>query len=267
MNPYTTLGVDKTATQSEIKKAYRKLSMQHHPDRGGDESRFKEIAEAYAVIGDESKRQQYDSMRTNPFSGFSNMGGMDGNFGDLFNQFFGGHRPQQAKGADIKVDMHISFEEAFHGCTKRFQVNGQESEINLKRGIKTGQRFRLAGKGQPHPFNTTLPPGDLFVTIHVEINPDYIIDDVNNIWVEYSLPWFEIMSGTKITIKSLEGPISITVPEGTSPGKVLRVKEKGWPNYNTQVRGSLMCKLNASFPELNETQLEYIKKVHKNSNG
>ena len=269
MNHYTTLGVDKTATQSEIKKAYRKLSMQHHPDKGGDGNRFKEIADAYAVVGDESKRQQYDAMQENPFSAFGNMGGMDGNFSDVFNQFFGGqfNRQQQTRGSDIRVDMHITFEEAFHGCSKTFQVNGYESTINLKRGVKSGQKFRMAGKGAPHPYNSTLPPGDLLVTIHVNLNSDYIIDQDNNIWVEVSLPWYEIMSGTKVTIQTLEGAITLNVPENTMPGKVLRVREKGWPNYNTQIRGSLLCKINGSYPELNETQLEYIKKVHDNRNG
>ena len=178
MSHYATLGVDKTATQSEIKKAYRKLSMQYHPDRGGDENKFKEIADAYAVVGDEQKRQQYDAMQDNPFANFGNMGGMDGNFGDIFNQFFGGQfrQQQQTRGSDIKVDMHISFEEAFHGCSKTFSVNGYESTINLKRGVKTGQKFRLAGKGAAHPFNSTLPPGDLLVTIHVQLNSEFIID-------------------------------------------------------------------------------------------
>ena len=268
MSHYQTLGVDKTATQSEIKKAYRKLTMQHHPDKGGDENKFKEIAEAYAVIGDENKRQQYDAVQDNPFANFGNMGGMDGNFGDIFNQFFGGQFRQQQpqRGADINVDMHITFEEAFHGCSKSFQVNGYESTINLKRGVKTGQKFRLTGKGQPHPFNSTLPPGDLIVTIHVRFSTEFILEG-NDVWVQVSLPWYEIMSGTKVTIQALDGPISITVPEGTAPGKVLRVREKGWPDYNSQLRGSLLCKINASYPELNETQLEYIKKVYENKNG
>ena len=265
MSHYATLGVDKTATQSEIKKAYRKLSMQHHPDRGGDENKFKEIADAYAVIGDENKRQQYDTMQENPFANFSNMGGMEGNFSDLFNQFFGQQR-QPTRGSDIQVEMHISFEEAFSGCSKTFQVNGIESTINLKAGVKTGQKFRLAGKGQPHPFNSTLPPGDLIVNIHVQLNSEFIIDNQNNVWVEVSLPWYEIMSGTRVTIKTLDGSISINVPPKTNPGKVLRVKEKGWPDYNTQIRGSLMCKLNPSYPELNDAQLEYIKKVSENKN-
>lgn len=265
MSHYATLGVDKTATQSEIKKAYRKLSMQHHPDRGGDENKFKEIADAYAVIGDENKRQQYDAIQDNPFASFGNMGGMEGNFSDLFNQFFGQQR-QQTRGDDIRVDMHISFEEAFRGCSKTFQINGFESTINLKAGVKTGQKFRLAGKGQPHPFNSSLPPGDLFVTIHVQMSPEFIIDNKNDIWIEITLPWYEIMSGTKMTVNTLDGPISINVPSGTNPGKVLRVRDKGWPDYNTQLRGSLMCKLNPSYPELNDAQLEYIKKVCENKN-
>lgn len=267
MNHYTTLGVDKTATQSEIKKAYRKLSMKYHPDRGGDENKFKEIADAYAVIGDEHKRQQYDAVGENPFANFSNMGGMDGNFGDLFNQFFNGQQGrQQTRGADIKVDMHISFKEAFTGCSKRFQINGREHTINLNPGVKSGQRFKMAGKGSQHPFNTQIPPGDLFVTIHVELNAEFIIDQNNDVWLEYSLPWYEIIAGTKLTINTLDGAISINVLKGTNPGKVLRIKEKGWPNYNSGKRGSLMVKLNPSYPELNEDQLEYIVKVSNNKN-
>lgn len=264
MNHYTTLGVDKSATQAEIKKAYRKLSMQHHPDKGGDENLFKDIAEAYAILGDEQKRQQYDMAGQNPFSNFNNMGGMDGNFSDLFNQFFG--QRQQTKGLDVRVDMHISFDEAFRGCSKRFSINGQEHSINLRAGVKTGQKFRLAGKGQPHQFNTQLPAGDLIVTIHVQMSSEFIIDNNNDIWIEVTLPWYEIMSGSKIMVNTLDGAISIQVPRGTTPGKVLRIKDKGWPNFNTGARGSLLCKLNPNYPELNENQLEYIDKVSKNNN-
>ena len=262
MNHYQTLGVDKTATQAEIKKAYRKLSMTHHPDRGGNEDRFKEIADAYAVIGDEGKRQQYDAVGQNPFANFGNMGGMDGNFGDLFNQMFGQQR-QQSRGNDIRVEMNITFDEAFRGCSKSFNVNGKNHSIHLNPGAKTGQKFRMAGMGQAHPFNSQLPPGDLLVSLHVELNSEFVIDQNNDIWIEVSLPWYDIMAGTKITINTLDGAISIKVPKGTYPGKVLRIKERGWPDYNSGKRASLMCKLNPSYPELNEQQLEYIEKVSK----
>tara|TARA_B100000900_G_scaffold369853_1_gene347992 strand:- start:1081 stop:1881 length:801 start_codon:yes stop_codon:yes gene_type:complete len=261
---YQTLGVDKTATQSEIKKAYRKLSMQHHPDKGGDTKRFQEIADAYAVVGDESKRQQYDAMQDNPFAGFGNMGGMDGNFGDLFNQFFGQQR-QPTKGEDVRIDLHISFEEAFHGCSKSFAVQGRETVLNLKAGVKTGQKFRLAGRGAPHRFNSQLPNGDMYVHVHVQMSADYIIDLQNDIHVEVTLPWYEIMLGTRMTINSMDGPLSITVPRNTKPGKVLRVRGKGWPNYQTQIRGNLLVKIIPIYPELNDTQLEYIKKVQESN--
>ncbi len=266
MSHYQTLGVDKTATQAEIKKSYRKLSMQHHPDKGGDENKFKEVADAYAVIGNEGKRQQYDTMQADPFANYHNMGGMDGNFSDLFNSMFSQQQKNQ-RGTDIRVDMHITFDEAFNGCNKRFNLNGKEHTLNLKRGVQTGQRFKMAGEGQTNPFNSQMPPGDLIVTLHVAINPEFIIDDKCNVWVEVSLPWYEIMSGTRVMVNSLDGPISIRVPEGTAPGKVLRVKERGWPQYNTQLRGNFMCKINPSYPELNEIQLEYIKKVQDNKNG
>lgn len=266
MSHYQTLGVDKTAPQAEIKKAYRKLSMQHHPDKGGDTKRFQEIADAYAILGNDEKRAQYDAVSENPFANFGNMNGMDGNFSDLFNNVFGQQQRQQ-KGTDVRVDMHITFREAFTGCSKRFSLNGDEHTINLKAGIKSGQKFRLAGKGQAHPFNSQLPSGDLIVIIHVSMSAEYIIDQNNDIWIEFSLPWYDIMAGTKITIDTLDGPISVEVAKGTAPGKVLRIKERGWPDYNTQMRGSLKVKINPSYPELNETQLEYIEKVANNENG
>lgn len=270
MSYYQTLGVDKTATQAEIKKAYRKLSMQHHPDRGGDDNRFKEIAEAYGIIGDEQKRQQYDAMQNNPFANFSNMGGMDGNFSDLFNQFFGNRGPfqqQQTKGNDVRVQLHISFSEAFYGVTKNFKIGSENITLHIKPGAKNGQRLIIHGKGSPHPFNSQLPNGNLIVEISVELNSENVIDDQNNIWREYSLPWFEIMTGGKITINTLDGPLAVMIPPHSTPGKVLRLKNKGWPNYATGERGNLMLKLNASYPDLNEEQLEYISKVRKIHDG
>ena len=270
MSHYQTLGVDKTATQAEIKKAYRKLSMKHHPDRGGDESKFKEIADAYAVIGDESKRQQYDAVQENPFANFGNMGGMEGNFSDLFNQFFSNRGPfqqQQMKGNDVRVQLHISFDEAFYGVTKNFRVGSENITLHIKPGARSGQRLILRGKGSPHPFNSNLPNGDVIVEVSVELNSENIVDEQNNIWKEFSLPWFEIMLGGRMTINSKDGPLAIMVPKNSKRGKVLRLKNKGWPDYNTGIRGNLMVKLNPTYPDLNSSQLEYIKKVQKNHDG
>jgi curved DNA-binding protein len=269
VNHYETLGVDKTATQAEIKKAYRKLSMQYHPDKGGDEEKFKQVAQAYAVVGDEQKRQQYDAQQANPFANFNNMGGMDGNFSDLFNQFFGsqGFRQQTMnKGNDVRVDMHISFKEAFTGTSKNFSIGGEQISIHINPGAKNGSTMQIAGKGQPHPYNSQLPNGNLIIKIHVELNSEFIIDHNNDVWVDISIPWYDIMTGSKITVRSLDGPLSIQIPENSIPGKTLRIKGKGWPHYGGSGRGNLMLKLNPTYPALNKDQLEYIKKVQETNN-
>lgn len=269
MSHYDTLGVEKTATQEEIKKAYRKLSKQYHPDMSdGDEAKFKQIAEAYDVLGDTQKRQQYDMVGGN--SDFFNQFGFGDrvNMSDIFDQMFGGgfNQNAQQRGQDVRVEMRISFDEAYRGVSKRFSINGHDISMNFKPGLKTGQKFRVSGKGQPHPFNSNLPNGDLIVGIEVQPNANFILQD-NDIWVESSLPWYKIMLGCKIQVNTPEGLISINVPKGTVPGKTLRIKEKGFPIYNTDKKGSLLCRLNATYPELNQESYEYIEKVKQSQDG
>jgi len=262
MSYYETLGVDKSASQDEIKKAYRKLSKQHHPDvSGGDDARFKEIAEAYDTLGDPQKRQQYD-LRGSGHDFFSQFRNSNQNMGDIFDQFFGGQfRQQQAqKGPDFRVDLHITFDEAYSGTSKIFSVNGQELSMNFRPGLKTGQKFRIRGKGGEHPYNSNLPKGDVIVNIHV-INDGRFILQGDDIWVEHTLPWWDIMIGTKVGVWSPEGLIYITVPEGTKPSGTLRIKGKGFPIYNTDQRGDLLCRVNAIYPELNKNQIDLIKQI------
>lgn len=265
MSYYEALGVDRTATQDEIKKAYRNLSKQHHPDmNGGDDARFKEIAEAYETLGDPQKRQQYDARGSSHdfFSQFRNSGQ---NMGDIFDQFFGGQFRQQQpqKGPDYRVDIHVTFDEAYSGTSKQFSFNGQELSINFKPGLKTGQKFRLKGKGGEHPFNSNLPKGDIIVMIHVIQDGRFILQN-DDIWVEHSLPWWDIMLGTKIGVWTPQGLINVTVPKGTRPGGTLRIKEKGFPIYNTDRYGDLLCRVNATYPELTDMQIELIKNIRDN---
>ena len=127
--------------------------------------------------------------------------------------------------------------------------------IHIKAGAKSGQRLILRGKGSQHPFNSNLPNGDIIIEIGVQIDPSNIIDPQNNIWKEVSLPWFDIITGTKITISSLDGPIAVMIPSHSQP------------DYDSGARGNLMLKLNPSYPDLTEEQLEYIKKVQEIQNG
>lgn len=266
MSYYDVLGVDKTATQDDIKKAYRKLSKQHHPDKtGGDDAKFKEINEAYETLGDQNKRLQYDHKSSgnpfggNPFAGFN----ANGNMGDMFDHIFGGHfrNQNQAKGHDYRMDLHVSFSEAYFGTSKEFEFNGNRIRLNFKPGLKNGQKFNVKGKGAPHPFNSNLPNGDLVVNVHVMQDPNFILRG-NDIWVDIYMPWWDAMLGCTKTINTMEGPLEINIPQN-SVGKSLRIKGKGYPIYNTGDNGNLMCKVNPTYPELNQTQIDLIKQIRE----
>jgi curved DNA-binding protein len=261
MSHYDTLGIDKTASQDDIKKAYRRLAKEYHPDiNGGDDSRFKKIAEAYEVLGDSNKRQQYDNGGQGFFNNFG--GGSGPDLSDLFNQFFGnayGQRTPQ-RGSDVQLEIQVTFEEAYKGTSRKIEFNGEVIQMNFKPGLKSGQKFRVKEKGHPHPYNSTLPKGDLIAMIHVLADPRFILQG-DDIWIETTIPWYDIMLGTSIAVMSPTGMLSIKVPKGTTPGKTLRVQDKGFPVYGSTKKGALMCKINAFYPELTEDQLEYIKQI------
>ena len=155
MNYYDILGLDKSASDSDIKKAYRKQAKIHHPDRNGDEEKFKQITEAYEVLGDKTKRDNYDrfgNAEGNPFGSGNPFGGRnpfgEGGFGDMFEQFFGKRaNPREAKGDDFRVQLQLTFTEAYYGVRKEFSVNGERIAMTFKAGLKTGQKFRIHGKG------------------------------------------------------------------------------------------------------------------------
>ena len=260
MDPYSTLGVDKTSSQDDIKKAYRRLAKEYHPDKnGGDDTRFKEIASAYEKIGDESSRQRYDAT-----SNFQNFNGFEGRFNmsDLFDQVFGNAfgSQQSSKGLDLRLDLHLSFDEAYHGTSKQFTINGQELKIDFRPGLKSGQKLRVPGKGQPHQYNSTLPNGDLIINIHIIHQMEWILQG-DDLWINIELPWYDIFLGTKVNVNTPEGSIFINIPKNSYPGKTLRIRDRGYPIYGTDKKGSLLCKLNATYSELSESQLEYIQKV------
>lgn len=268
MNYYDILGVSENATQDEIKKAYRKLSKKYHPDlSGSDGTKFKEIAEAYSTVGDENKRANYDNRRRQGdfFARFNQQDRF--NMADMFDQVFGNafnSQQRRQRGQDIRVQIHVSFDEAFHGTTKTFDVNGRNIRMTFKPGLKTGQRFKIPGKGHPHQLNSTLPNGDLIIEIHVISDSRFIIQG-NDIWLEKTLPWYDIILGCTVPLDTPEGLIKLKIPRGTRPDNTLRLKGKGYPVYGTKNQGSLLVKIHASYPELNAKQLEYIEKIKQNN--
>lgn len=268
MNYYNVLGVDKSASDSEIKKAYRKKAKQYHPDKNGDQEKFKEVSEAYDVLSDKTKKQNYDQFgdpKGSPFGGRNPFGGGGGNpfggggdFADMFNDIFGGRRQQ--KGQDFRVNMSISFNEAFHGCRKEFSVNGQRLAMNFKPGMFTGQTFRINGKGGTNPYNHDGPRGDVIINVTVIQDSRFVLQG-SDIWTELTLNWWDIMIGCKREIETPDGKVLLKIPENTYPGRVLRIVNKGFPIYNTTNRGSLLCRINGKWPKLTEEQLEYVKKI------
>lgn len=252
---YKTLGVSKDATSEEIKKAYRKLARQHHPDKNpGDEAaeqRFKDISEAHSVLSDPEDRQQYDAIRAMGsgarFSGSSSTGpsGFEDIFGGLFGQGhpgtgggrfgggfedifggaggrFGGGAP--AKGADRTASTTISFKGAVRGTTVGLrEPNGTVIDVRIPAGIKSGQKVRVKGKGQQGPGGS----GDLLVEVTVQSH-SFFERDGDTIRIHVPISFDEAVRGATIEVPTIHGEtVKIKVPAGSSSGKTLRLKGHG----------------------------------------
>lgn len=262
MNYYDVLGVPEHATQDEIKKAYRKLALQYHPDRNsGHDDKFKEVAQAYETLGNESSRQAYDAKRRDPFSdpNFYKTWDNSSNFSDIFEQMFGNRRNPNAKGPDVRVQMVLSFEESYRGCRKTIDLGAGEFVVNIPAGVLNGSALRVAGQGQNNPYNHQAPRGDVIINVQVQADSHFVVNGTD-IWIDIFLNWWDIIIGCDYTVAHPDGLLSIKIPEGTKPGKILRIKDKGMPTRTGQ-KGALMCKINALYPNLNEDQIKLVKEI------
>lgn len=265
---YDVLGVKKEATADEIRKAYRKLSRENHPDVKPDDTaaanRFKKVQEAYSVLGDAEKRGQYDRFGPNfqqagggqyQWQGGGPGGGGPVDFGDLFGAGgfdlgdlfggrgdFGGRRRQRAaKGQDLRTDLTVPFLVAIEGGHHEVSVQraGKIERISVKipAGVNDGNTIRLAGEGQPGVAGG--PAGDLLLTIRVAPHPHFRRDG-NNLSVDVPITPAEAALGAKVEAPTLnEGAVLVTMPPGTSSGRRLRLKGKGAPDRKTGTRGDL----------------------------
>ncbi len=255
---YKTLGVSKDVSDAELKKVYRKLSRQYHPDTNpGDakaEARFKEISEAYSVLSDKQQRAEYDQIRAMGggarFTGGAGFPGGAGGFGgagfpggaagfeDVFaNLFgggfngagggrgFGGFGPQ--RGSDLAISKTIDFIDSIKGASVKIALSSQSEPITLKvpAGIQDGQKLKVRGKGQASPNGGE--PGDLVVTISVKPHPVFSRDG-SNLRVTVPVTFAEAVLGATIQVPTLGGePVKLKVAAGTPNGRVLRVKGRG----------------------------------------
>ena len=283
---YKVLGVDKKATESQIKKAYRKLAIKHHPDKNPDdkqaEERFKEIAKAYAILGDPDKRKEYDSLGSNwqnyqkgqyrwqpgsdqqrrssssgePFGEaekdiFERFGG-DGRFSDFFDQFFGeGGRfrgsGSSRKGRNFRSVLPVSLQDAYHGTPQVFSIDGEKLRVRIKPGIADGQIISIKGKGGPAAGSGER--GDLVIEIKVEQDPDFIRDG-NNLYVSQHIDIYNAVLGGSAEIKTLGSPVKVKIAPGTQGGKKIKLRGLGMPDYNnSNQKGNLIVTLQIKIPD------------------
>ena len=240
---YATLGVAKTATAAEIKQAFRRLASQHHPDKGGDTQKFQEIQAAYAVLGDEQKRAEYDNPRPQ-FGGFGGMGGHEVNINDIFGQMFGGMRmhPRQQT---PRLNLWVTLEDVARGGPKvvALQVGNRVSniEINIPAGINDGDTVRYAKLS---------PDGnDLVITFRVRPDPVWHREG-KNITTERTVPIWTLITGGEIIVTDLKGSdLALSIPAHTQPGSLLRARGRGLPGQSSPGAGDLFIKIQAKLPD------------------
>ncbi|MHB8513105.1 MAG: DnaJ C-terminal domain-containing protein [Actinomycetota bacterium] len=272
-NFYAALGVAENATEAEIKRAYRKLAQKYHPDRNpgnrSSEEQMKSFSEAYDVLSDPKKRQEYDEGRRAVRSGGgfrAQPGGVtftaeDFDVGDLFGSLFGrGAQRGPSKGQDYETSINFSFDEAIHGTT----IEVGETKVRIPAGVNDGARIRVRGKGGPATRGGD--PGNLYVVVHVEKHPIFK-RDAADLLLDLPLTYPEAVLGAEVTIPTLDGTVKLKVPAGTQPGRTFRVKGRGAPKQKGGT-GDLLATARIVVPEkISKIDRELLESLMENQNG
>lgn len=297
---YKILGIEKTASADEIKKAYRKLAVKYHPDKNPNnklaEEKFKEVNEAYEVLGHEDKRKKYDELGTN-WKDYQHTGGHQnaqgqgygssewqgrgtnrsrqytsgdqfegGDFSDFFENIFGSRFGEQQgqsrkyKGEDYNSEMNISLEEAYFGTTRQVQLEDHKIQLKTKPGVKEGQILRLKEKGAKGINGGE--DGDLYITVHIAEHPVYKRKE-DDLYYDVNVDLYTAILGGQALVKTMRNPIKITLAKETDNGKVLRLKGMGMPKYGKENEyGDLYAKVNVKLPKnLSEKEIELFQQL------
>ena len=265
-NPYKILGLESGATDDEIKKAYRKLAKEHHPDRTqGDDSKFKEIAEAYETLNDPVKKSQWN--RQSPF-------GRDDqfyedflrgqSFGDAFNNRYGWS--SDGRGQDVKATIQITLRDAYFGCHRELNIGLRSVNVKIPCGIMHGQKLRLKGLGQKAMKEDL--NGDLILTVNLIEDSNFYVDN-KGLHTVARIDAIEGMIGGKASITIFDKTINYTIPQCTQNGVALRVKGKGFTKYNKPDEwGDLYINVVIKMPsDLTEDEINKLKQVKESIDG
>lgn len=286
---YTTLELSPGASEAEIKKAYRRLARQYHPDVNKDpaaEEKFKEINAAYEVLSDKEKRAKYDQFGDSMFGGqnfhdfargqggnvdlddiLRNIfgqggGGFGGGFGGGgFGGFGGGGFGGGGFGGmnlDIDANVTVPFAVAVLGGKHSISLSGESFDIKIPAGIKSGEKLRVRGKGKKHGSQV----GDLYLRIDVAANPEYEREG-DNLVKTFNVPLYAALFGGKVVIQTLEKEVTLKVPENTKNGQRFRLKEMGVMNRQSNVRGDLYLKANIVLPPVDKIDPELVEQMKK----
>jgi len=297
---YKVLGVSNTASQDEIKKAYRALALKYHPDKAkGDkaaEERFKEINEANEVLSDPEKRKKYDRFGQD-WKQYQQTGGQPGGFdwskyasgqggraremnpeefatmfgeggvGDIFELLFGqrggsrrGRRSAAVPGEDLTAETTIALEDAYRGSTCMIKLDRQTIKVTLKPGIADGQDLKIAGKGGPGVNGG--PSGDLYLTVRVKPHPQFERKG-NDLHCDLPVDIYTAVLGGKTEVKALKGAVKVAIAKGTQNGTELRLKGLGMPVYGKRDEyGNLIVKVVVQIPQnLSDAEVDLFKKL------
>ena len=278
-NPYQVLGLQPSASDSDIRSAFRKLAKKYHPDRNPDdkaaEERFKEVSAAFDIIGDKDKRTKYDrgeideegrERAANPFGGGFPGGGAYGqgggpgagasfeDLGDIFSDLFGARRTSAMRGRDLRYRLDVDFLDAALGAKKRVTMpDGRNLDLSVPAGLEDGQTLRLRGQGEQGSGGA--PAGDVYVEVRVK--PHKVFERKgNDIHSEAAIGLKDAVLGGKITVQTIEGDVSVKAPKNASSGTVLRLKGRGVDGGKTGAKGDHYVKLKIVLPEGDDKELE-----------
>lgn len=298
---YKILGVDKKAGADEIKKAYRKLAVKYHPDKNPDdklaEEKFKELNEAYEVLGDAEKRKKYDEFGEN-WKYYEQAGAQQGDFdwgrwraqqqgggqqysaedmfgqgefSDFFEHLFGGgfrSRAQQGRtrtrrGSDLHATMDVGIEDVYLGATRQINVNGQKLNLKIKPGTGDGQVLRLKGKGSPGLNGGEA--GDLLIEVSIVPGAGYELKG-RDVYLEVPIDVYTAVLGGKVQVPVPGSALQLTVPEGTDSGRLFRLKGKGLPvaEGGNGVPGDFYVRVRITVPQqLTDEEKALFRKLAK----